>query len=42
MKDPGSGTDLSPSMSRSLSSVAGSLLYRNTICLARLMLNFLN
>src|SRR6266403_3532286 len=34
MKDPGSGTDLSPSMSRSLSSVFGSPLYRNTICLA--------
>src|ERR1700732_3874658 len=33
-KDPGSGTDLSPSMSRSLSSVVGSALYRNTICLA--------
>src|SRR5882724_7928102 len=32
--DPCSGTDLSPSMSRSLSSVFGSPLYRNTICLA--------
>src|ERR1700722_6638257 len=37
MKDPGSGTDLSPSMSRSLSSVLGSPLYRNTICLAALI-----
>src|SRR6266446_9008175 len=26
------GTDLSPSMSRSISSVVGSPLYRNTIC----------
>src|SRR4029077_287990 len=32
--DPCSGTDLSPSMSRSISSVVGSPLYRNTICLA--------
>src|ERR1700676_680405 len=34
MKEPCSGTDLSPSMSRSISSVVGSPLYRNTICLA--------
>jgi hypothetical protein len=38
IKEPCSGTDLSPSMSRSISSVVGSPLYRNTICLADLML----
>jgi hypothetical protein len=32
------GVDFSPSMSRSISSVVGSSLYRNTICFARLML----
>src|SRR6266436_1566805 len=34
INEPCSGTDLSPSMSRSISSVVGSPLYRNTICLA--------
>src|ERR1700687_1889004 len=37
--EPCSGTDLSPSMSRSISSVVGSPLYRNTICLPALMLH---
>jgi len=38
-KEPCSGTDLSPSMSRSISSVVGSASYRKTICLAVLMLS---
>src|SRR5277367_4900482 len=41
IREPCLGSDLSPSMSRSLSSVVGSPLYRNTSCLARLMLHFL-
>ena len=39
--EPRLGTVLSPSMSRSISSVVGSPLYRNTICLAALALSSL-
>jgi hypothetical protein len=41
MEEPHLGTVLSPSMSRSISSVVGSPLYRNTICLAVLTLSSL-
>src|ERR1700730_9539353 len=42
IKEPCSGTDLSPSMSRSISSLVGSPLYRNTICLPALILSLLD
>src|ERR1700730_14516691 len=40
-KEPCPGTDFSPSISRSISSVVGSPLYRNTICLADPILSLL-